>query len=198
MPSQKHFTLGFGKLTERHEGGISVPPIGADNIFLDEGKHVLDNIVLAASGQEHQANAGRLARVPVVFVVVLLLLRELLHQHRAQVLQSSFGVELGRPDGRPASFLGLGVLDGKVRLLVAHVRPKLDSLERYFVDIRLHRFQSDLQNNPFINSEATKKTEFELARTGRGNTIRNPKIRLLAPSSGDRTNYPPYDIESMP
>ena len=54
---------------------------------LDEGKDVLDDVVLAARGQEHETNAGSLARVPFVLVVEFLLLGQRLQQDRNDVLQ---------------------------------------------------------------------------------------------------------------
>ena len=54
---------------------------------LDERKNVLDDVVLAAGGQEHEANAGGLARVPLVLVVHLFLLGQRFQQDRNDVLQ---------------------------------------------------------------------------------------------------------------
>lgn len=100
-----------------HDGGVPASPVRVFDVFLDEGQDVRQDIVLAAGGQQHQAHAGRLAGVPVVVVVVLVLQQEPSHVRRLhpqhlqscqlcyllgeglgqdghQVLQSPFGVEL--------------------------------------------------------------------------------------------------------
>lgn len=61
---------------EGHDGGVAVAPVGVLDVLLDEGQHVRHHVVLATRGQQHQAHARRLARVPVVIVVVLVLRRK--------------------------------------------------------------------------------------------------------------------------
>ena len=66
----------FGALqdgAEGHDGGVAVAPVGVLDVLLDEGQHVGHHVILATGGQQHQAHARRLARVPVVIVVILVL-----------------------------------------------------------------------------------------------------------------------------
>lgn len=62
--------------SEGHDGGVSVPPVGAFDVFFDEGQDVRNHVVLAAGGQQHQTHPCRLTGVPVVVVVVLVLKRQ--------------------------------------------------------------------------------------------------------------------------
>ena len=59
--------------TEGHDGGVAKPPLGALDVLVDERQDVRNNVVLAARRHQHEADARRLARVPVVIVVQLLL-----------------------------------------------------------------------------------------------------------------------------
>ena len=58
---------------EGHDRGVPAAPVGVLDVLLDEGQDVGQHVVLAAGGQQHQAHAGRLAGVPLVVVVVLVL-----------------------------------------------------------------------------------------------------------------------------
>ena len=59
--------------TEGHDGGVAKPPLGALDVLVDERQDVRNDVVLAARRHQHEADARRLARVPVVIVVQLLL-----------------------------------------------------------------------------------------------------------------------------
>ena len=54
---------------------------------------MLDDVVAGAVGEKHEAHPGSLTGIPVVFVVILLLLGQRLHQDRSDVSQGSFRVE---------------------------------------------------------------------------------------------------------
>ena len=58
---------------QSHDGSVPVLPVGTAQMLFDEGCHVCHNVVLAAGGHQREADTGRLARVPVVLIVVLLL-----------------------------------------------------------------------------------------------------------------------------
>ena len=62
----------FGR-TKRHHSGVPVSPVGVGDVVLDEGQDVRHDVVLAARRHQHQTDARRLARVPLVIVVILLL-----------------------------------------------------------------------------------------------------------------------------
>ena len=57
------------------KGSVTVPvsPVCVLDVVLDEGQDVWDDVVLAAGGEQHHADPRGLVRVPVVFVVKLLL-----------------------------------------------------------------------------------------------------------------------------
>lgn len=66
----------FGSLqdgAEGHDGGVAVPPVWMFYVLLDEGQDVRNHVVLTAGGQQHQTHPRRLAGVPVIIVVVLVL-----------------------------------------------------------------------------------------------------------------------------
>ena len=59
------------------------------NSHLHEWQNVLNHVILAAICEEHETDAGRLARVPVVVVVKFLLLGQRLHQEGHDVLEGA-------------------------------------------------------------------------------------------------------------
>merc|ERR1719209_2526448 len=82
-----------------------------------------------------QAHSGGLAWVPVIFVVEFFLLCEGHHQRRDQELKSAFCVEPGHVLWRPACLACLAGLDLQIDLLVAHVGPELNSLQRHLLSV---------------------------------------------------------------
>lgn len=66
----------FGSLqdgAEGHDGGVAVTPVGMFDVLLDEGQDVRDHVVFTAGGQQHQTHPRRLAGIPVIIIVVLVL-----------------------------------------------------------------------------------------------------------------------------
>lgn len=76
------------QLTKSHDGCIPVVPAGVVDVGIDEGEDVRDDVVLNARSEQHDTHACRLARVPLVVVIRLLLLAQHLHQDRHQVLET--------------------------------------------------------------------------------------------------------------
>ena len=128
---------------EREDGRIAQPPVGAGDVLVDEWHELRDERVLAAAGQQREAHAGRLGRIPLV-LVSLLLLREELREHRHEIGQGATRV-VARCVRRRASLFGrLLRLDRELRLAVAHGAPELDTLQRDARRLRLHGLHRDL------------------------------------------------------
>ncbi len=58
---------------KRHDGGVSVAPVGMFDVFFDERQNVRNHVVLTAGGQQHQTHTCCLTGVPVIVVIVFVL-----------------------------------------------------------------------------------------------------------------------------
>ena len=86
----QHDCLGaFQDATERHDSSVAIAPVGVGDVFSNKRQDQVDDVILAAHGHDVETDAGRLARIPLIFVVELLLLSEPEHEDRHDELQGS-------------------------------------------------------------------------------------------------------------
>lgn len=88
---------GNGVVTESHDGGVPEAPVSVLDVFLDERKHVIDDVILAALRHQHDAHARRLARIPLVVIVhfVLTIARQLMTSQDSPTCLVSVNVKIG-------------------------------------------------------------------------------------------------------
>ena len=100
---------------------------------------MLQNVVLHTRSQKHDAHARRLARIPFVVVLAVLLLAQSLQKYGHQILQSTARVIATRAGGRTTLLHRLLELDLQVGLLLANATPELDALQADVVVTGFHR-----------------------------------------------------------
>ena len=81
--------------TKRHDGSLSVLPVLSGDTSLNEGNNGANDLITESLSQKRQTGSSGHRFCPVIFVIILILLRKEFEENGKDIIESSLGKALG-------------------------------------------------------------------------------------------------------